>query len=79
MMTFARKDFNQMPDFFDHPNKTCNLELCRPIVLLRGDEEPREVEDWLNGAAAWPTSVGQGFVGTGMKNHCSKAKLLGGI
>ena len=76
---FCTRGFNQRPDFFDHPIETCNLELCWSIVLLRGGEKPKEVEDWLNGATAWPTSVKEGFVGSGMKNHCSKAEFLGGI
>ena len=76
---FCMQGFNQIPDFFDHLNETCNLELYWPIVLPRGGEKPREVEDWLNGAAAWPMSVGEVFVNNSMKNHCSEAKFLEGI
>lgn len=68
-----------MPDFFDHLDKTCNLELCRLIVFFRGSEEPKEEENWLNGAAAQPTSVKQGFIDSDMKNHCSESEFLRGI
>lgn len=68
-----------MPDFFDYPNKTCNIELCQPIVLFCDSEEPRKIEDCLNRAAAWPMSIGQGFVSGDIKNHYFKAKFFGGI
>ncbi len=42
---FCMGELNQMTDFFDHPNKTCNLELCWSIVFLRNSEEPRDKED----------------------------------
>lgn len=49
--------FNYKFDFFDHSNKTCNLEFCWPIVFFRGGEKPKKEEDWLNGATTWSAFV----------------------
>ena len=70
---------NQMSDLFNHPHKTCNLELCRPVILLGGDEEPRKKKKWLDQAIARPTALRQIFIGRGMKDNCSEFKLLGGV
>lgn len=76
---FCTERLNQMPDFFDYPNKTRNFKLCWPIVLLCGDKELREEEDKLNGVFVWPMPVGQGFVGSYIKYHCFKAEIFGCI
>lgn len=68
-----------MFDFFDHPNKTCDLDFYQQIVFLYDDEESREEEDWLNGTATWLTFVRQGFISSDIKNHYSKTKFLKGI
>ncbi len=71
--------FNQMSDFFNHPHKTCNLELHRPVILLGGSKEPRKKEKWLDQAADRPTALRQIFIARDMKNNRSKSKLLGGV
>lgn len=73
------EELNQMPDFFDYLNKTCNLELCWLIVFFCSGEKSRKEEDWLNGATAWPIFIRQGFISSSIKHHYFKAKFFKGI
>ncbi len=65
--------------FLHHPHKAGDLELRRPVVLLRGGEEPRKKEDWLDDVGGRPTSFRDGFTRGSVKNYSSKAKLLESI
>lgn len=68
-----------MPDLLNYLDKTCNLELCRPVILLGGGKEPKKKEKWLNQATTRPTALKQIFNGRGIKDYHSEFKLFGGI
>lgn len=71
--------FDQMSDFFNHPNKTRNFKLCLAIILFYSSEEPKKEEDMLNRASAWPTPIRQSFISSHIKYHYSKAKYFESI
>lgn len=68
-----------MLDLFNHPYQTCNLELCQLVIFLDSNEELGKKEKYLDQAAARLTALRQIFIVGGMKNNCSKFKLLGAV
>ncbi len=70
---------NYVSYLFHHLHKAGNLELCRPVVLLHWGEKSGKKEDWLDGDGRWSTSFRDGIAGGSVKNHSSKAELLGGV
>ena len=70
---------NQMSHFLNHPYKTCNLELRRPVILLGGGKKPRKEEEWFDQAAARPLALSQLLISGGVENNRPEPKFLEGI
>ena len=70
---------NQMSHFLNHPHKTCNLELRRPVILLGSGEKPRKEEEWLDQDAARLSALSQLLISGGVENNRPKPKFLGCI
>lgn len=68
-----------MSNFLDNPDKTCNFQLCWPIIPLAGGWEPGKEENWPYGIATRPSSLGKLIIGRDMNYHYSKTKLVGSI
>lgn len=56
---FCLEKFNQIPNFLDHLNKTCNFKLYRPVVFFSSGKKPKKKENGLNRTAIWLTSVSE--------------------
>lgn len=68
-----------MPDFLNHPHKTCDPELCWPVTLLSNGEKRGMKGKWLDRAAAKPTALRQIFIDEGMKDNRFKSKFFEGV
>ena len=73
------RGLNQMSHFFNHPHKTCYLELRRPVILFGGGEKPRKEEKWLDRAAVRLSALSQVLFSGGVENNRPKPKFLRGI
>lgn len=62
--------------FFYHLYEAGNLELCRPVVLFYGGEEPRKKNDWLDDFGGRPTSFRNDLTKDSVKNYSFKVKLF---
>lgn len=73
---FYIKKFNQIFDFFNNPNETCNFKFYQPIIFFCRSEKFKEEENRLERTIAWLMLIRQGFVSNYIKYYYSKAKVF---